>query len=244
MHYRLVSGVQECGLVAGNFSISKKEEKQELIEFEDQLSEMLRIAVFTLLGAQVTLLLGLQDFILILLFFMLVVLLRPLILLILMGDLKKKFTRKDVLLMSFIAPRGLSAAAMIPIIAAAVVSIGATALADKMINIVFMVILLSVLFSTIVAGIGSMKRFQDKKEKDKKEKKPEDDDGKPGKESGEKEETGSVERSEKADETSETEKKEISDKGPGETAKKEDYEDLSYMVEEEKEDKGQQDTGG
>ena len=149
-----------CGLVAGNFSISKKEEKERIIRFEDQLSEMLRISVFTLLGAQVTLLMGLQEFVLIILFFALVVIIRPIFLLSMMGGLKNKFSRLDIVLMSFIAPRGLPAAAMVPIIAAAVISVGQPAMAESIVNIVFMVILLSVLFSTVVAKIGSMERFQ------------------------------------------------------------------------------------
>jgi len=187
-----------CGLVAGNFAFSGKGEKEKIIRFEDQLSETLRISVFTLLGAQVTLLFGLQEFILILLFFLLVVLLRPIFLLSVMGNLRKKFSRLDIMLMSFIAPRGLPAAAMIPIVATAVIAAGQPAAADLMVNIVFMVILLSVLSSTIVAKIGSMERFQHKAEKRVEEEKKEPD--------------------------------------KGENEKKEDYEDLFLMVEEEPED--------
>jgi len=172
-----ILAVAVCGLVAGNFAFSGKGEKEKIIRFEDQLSETLRISVFTLLGAQVTLLFGLQEFILILLFFLLVVLLRPIFLLSVMGNLRKKFSRMDIVLMSFIAPRGLPAAAMIPIVATAVIAAGQPAAADLMVNIVFMVILLSVLGSTIVAKIGSMERFQHKAEKRKEEKKKEPDKG-------------------------------------------------------------------
>ncbi len=164
--------VAVCGLVAGNFSISKKEEKEKIIRFEDQLSEMLRISVFTLLGAQVTLLIGIREMVMIFLFFMLVVILRPIFLLSMMGGLKNKFSRLDVMLMSFIAPRGLPAAAMVPIIAAAAISVGQPAMAETIVNIVFMVILLSVLFSTIVAKIGSMERFQKDHKKTEEEEKP------------------------------------------------------------------------
>jgi len=160
-----------CGLVAGNFSI-RGEKKERIIHFQDQLSEMLRISVFTLLGAQVTLLMGLEEFMLIILFFILVVAARPVFLLSLMGDIKNKFRRKDIILMSLIAPRGLSSAAMIPIVAAAIIAAGQPAVAERMINIVFMVILLTVLFSTIVGGIGSMKRFQDHREHKEREKEP------------------------------------------------------------------------
>ncbi len=161
-----------CGLVAGNFTLRGREDREEILHFQDQFSEMLRISVFTLLGAQVTLLMGLEELFFIMFFFLLVVLIRPVMLLSLMGDLRDKFNRKEILLMSFIAPRGISAAAMIPIVAAAVIAAGQPALADEMVNIVFMVILLTVLLSTVVGAIGSMKRFQEKKEKktEKKEK--------------------------------------------------------------------------
>ncbi|MBN2330252.1 MAG: cation:proton antiporter [Candidatus Aenigmarchaeota archaeon] len=193
-----------CGLVASNFSISKKEDREKIIRFEDQLSEMLRISVFTLLGAQVTLIMGLKEFVLIILFFVLVVILRPLFLLSLMGGLKRKFSRLDIMLMSFIAPRGLPAAAMVPIIAAAVISVGQPAMADTIVNIVFMVILLSVLFSTLVAKIGSMDRFQKgpMKEEEQKEKEKE----------------------------KESPKQEV--------RKKEDYQDLFYMLEEKEDSRG------
>jgi len=154
--------VAVCGLVAGNFAFSKKVEKEGLVQFQDQFSEMLRISVFTLLGAQVTLFLGMTDILLISVFFIMVVVIRPLFLILVMGKTRKEYSRKDVLLMSLVAPRGLSAAAMIPIVAAAAVSAGQPALAGKMINIVFMVILLSVMFSTIVAKIGGMERFNEK----------------------------------------------------------------------------------
>jgi cell volume regulation protein A len=163
-----------CGLVAGNFTLHGRDDKEELLHFEDQFSEMLRIAVFTLLGAQVTILMNMEELATVLIFFVMVVLVRPVMLLFLMGHLKDKFSRRDILLMSFIAPRGLSSAAMIPIVAAAVIAAGMSALATQMVNIVFMVILLSVLFSTIVGKAASIERFsRDGKKKDKKEEKEE-----------------------------------------------------------------------
>ncbi len=162
-----------CGLVAGNFTLHGRGDKDDIIHFQDQFSEMLRISVFTLLGAQVTLLMGMEEFAYILFFFLMVVLVRPVMMLSLMGDLRSKFTKKDLVLLGFIAPRGLSAAAMIPIVAAAIITAGQPALAEKMINIVFMVILLSVLFSTIVGAVASMKRFQGESKKGKEKKKEE-----------------------------------------------------------------------
>jgi len=107
---------------------------------------------------------GLQELLLILVFFMMVVVIRPIFLIAIMGKLRQNFSRKDVLIMSLVAPRGLSSAAMIPIVAGAAITIGNPELAGKMVNIVFMVILLSVLFSSVVAKIGGMERFQDKGE--------------------------------------------------------------------------------
>lgn len=159
-----------CGLVAGNFTMKKMDDKSRIIQFQDQLSEMLRISVFTLLGAQVNLLMPIPEFLLIILFFVLAVVIRPVFIMSLLGELKSKFSRKDFLLMSFIAPRGISAAAMIPIVATAVIAAGQPLIADMLINIVFMVILLSVLFSTLVGGIGSMERFQENKPQHKKPK--------------------------------------------------------------------------
>ena len=72
---------------------------------------------------------------------------------------------------SFIAPRGLSSAAMIPIVAAAVIAAGQTEVANSMVNIVFMVILLSTLFSTVVGMMAKMERFIEEKMQKKKDKK-------------------------------------------------------------------------
>jgi cell volume regulation protein A len=203
--------VAVCGLVAGNFSIHGKEEKEGIIQFQDQFSEMLRIAVFTLLGAQVSLLMTLPEFGLVLAFFLISVASRPLMLLLMMGDLKKKFSTKDILIMSFIAPRGLSSAAMIPILFGAVVTAGRPELGSMMVNAVFLFILMSVVFSSVVAKIAGMEEFPFMKKGKKEGKGAKEKDGK-GKE--EKEESALV--------------KDIFGKG-----------DLSSMIEiENKEDKG------
>ena len=169
-----------CGLVAGNFTLHGREDREELIHFQDQFSEMLRISVFTLLGAQVTLMMSMNEIVMILLFFAMAVLARPIMLLSMLGNMKDKFTKKDILLMSFISPRGLSAAAMIPIVAAAVMGASQPALADKMVNVVFMFIILSVLFSTVVGKAATIGRFQEKdKKKQKKAEGEEDQQAKP-----------------------------------------------------------------
>jgi len=148
-----------CGLIAGNLVLSDKE-KEEVKRFEDQLSEMLRISVFTLLGAQVMLPLDLNQLLLAFAFFLVVFFSRPVFLIPTLGKQRKKFDKKDLILMSFVAPRGLAAAAMAPIVATFLTGIGSPGVGNQMVNIIFLVILFSVLFSTIVALIMSSKRVQ------------------------------------------------------------------------------------
>lgn len=149
-----------CGLIAGNM-ISK--EREQISSFDDQLSEMLRISVFTLLGAQVTLPLSGNLILFSLIFFLIIYFSRPVFLMTTMGKIKKKFSRRDLILMNFVAPRGLSAAAMAPIVAATILAVpnlgNASAVASLIVNLIFLVILYSVLFSTIVGWVISRPRF-------------------------------------------------------------------------------------
>jgi cell volume regulation protein A len=146
-----VLAVAVCGLIAGNMILKNRE---EISEFDDNVSEMLRISIFVLLGAQVFLTVGLNEFLGIFIFFIIVFLVRPLFLIPSLGRMKAKFCRKELLFMSFTAPRGIASAAMIPIISATVVASGSgTSIANDMMNIAFIVILLSILFSTIAAKI-------------------------------------------------------------------------------------------
>jgi cell volume regulation protein A len=154
-----------CGLIVGDMAFPGKKAVER---FDDQFSEMLRIAVFTLLGAQVMLFLTLEEFLMIFVFYLLVFFTRPLILIPLLGKMRGEISRRDFLLMSFVAPRGISAAAMAPIVALAILSVGEPeAVASQVINIIFMVILLSVLFSTIAGkllGRGACKKEEGKQE--------------------------------------------------------------------------------
>ncbi len=141
------------GIIIGNM---KFKEKQEMLAFENQLSEMLRISVFTLLGASVSLFITIQEFMLIVAFFVIVVFSRLVFFFPAIGNMKDKFSRRELILMSFVAPRGLSAAAMAPIVATSVLALGTPAAlfaAPKMMNIIFLVILLSVLFSTGMTAV-------------------------------------------------------------------------------------------
>ncbi len=161
--------VAVCGLIAGNmvFKGSKKKRKEEVKQFDDQLSEMLRISVFTLLGAQVTLPLGSPVMLLAFGFFLIVFLSRPLFLIPSIGKLRMGMCKKELILMNTVSPRGLSSAAMAPIISTAILSIpglaNADAIAGLMVNVIFIVVLLSVLFSTVIAWVMSLDRFKVKK---------------------------------------------------------------------------------
>jgi cell volume regulation protein A len=140
--------VAVCGLIAGSHI---KQNDSEVQKFDDHLSEMLRISVFTLLGAQVTLLIGLEEFLVILMFFLIMFFIRPVFLFPVLGKKRKDFDRREFLLMSFVTPRGLSAAAMAPIVASALIAVGSPDAAGRIMNTIFLVIMFSVLFSTAVA---------------------------------------------------------------------------------------------
>ncbi|MBW1839798.1 MAG: cation:proton antiporter, partial [Deltaproteobacteria bacterium] len=58
-----------CGLIVGDMAFPGKKAVQR---FDDQFSEMLRISVFTLLGAQVMLFLSMEEFLMILVFYLLI----------------------------------------------------------------------------------------------------------------------------------------------------------------------------
>jgi cell volume regulation protein A len=141
--------VAVCGLITGDLVFP---EKREAKVFDDYLSEMFRISVFTLLGAQIMLSMPIQEIISILVFFVVVVLARPLFVLPLLGKERKNMSRHDLLLLCFVAPRGLSAAAMAPIVVTALLTAGQSGIANSIINIIFMVVLLSILFSTLAAA--------------------------------------------------------------------------------------------
>ena len=95
--------------------------------------------------------LNIQEMQTVLMFFLIVFFSRPLFLVPLLGKERKEFTKKDILFLSFVAPRGLPAAAMAPIVATALLTAGQDTIASSIVNIIFLVILLSVLFSTLSA---------------------------------------------------------------------------------------------
>lgn len=143
--------VAVAGLISGN---AIKHRHDDVQMFDDHLSEMLRISVFTLLGAQITLFWNPVEFLMITLFFLIMFFMRPVFLFPALGRSRKKYDRREFLLMSFLTPRGISAAAMAPIVATAMIISGFPLLGDLILRIIFMVILMSVLSSTLVAVIA------------------------------------------------------------------------------------------
>jgi cell volume regulation protein A len=154
-----ILAVAVCGLIVGDMGF---QEKDDVKRFDDHFSEMLRIAVFTFLGAQVTLTFGLSDILPIALFLIAIVLARPIFVNVILGKERKAYTKQEKFVMSFVAPRGIDAAAMAPIVAAALIASGqpaAASAAPSIMNMVVVVIILTVLFSTAMAKFAAGKRF-------------------------------------------------------------------------------------
>ena len=157
-----ILAVAVCGLVSGNISFPENH-REDINKFEGQLSEMLRISVFTLLGAQVMLLFDAGQFLMGFAFFLIVFLARPVFLIPTLGKRRKNLAKRDIIVMSFIAPKGDSETALAPLVAATIAgtgAIGAAATGNQIMNIMFIVILLSILFSTVVALLMSNKKIQ------------------------------------------------------------------------------------
>ncbi len=161
--------VAVAGLIVGDMVFP---EKKDVERFDDHFSEMLRISVFTLLGAQVALALGVWDVIAALLLFAVLVLSRPLLMMPVLRRSGTAYSRRDALLLYLIAPRGISAAAMAPIAGTLIAqtlggSAEAASVSGTINNIVFLMILFSVLLSTVVAKAISSREQKSPKELEK-----------------------------------------------------------------------------
>ncbi len=137
--------VAVAGFIIGNLGFPHKEKARE---FQGEFSDMLRISVFTMLGAQIFLDLNPLLLAVEFLFALLVFVVRPIFVTYLARDFCEDAGYEGSTLLKFVAPRGIAAAAMAPI--------AAVALGDELImNLVFMVIFFSVLLSSIVANLVS-----------------------------------------------------------------------------------------
>lgn len=137
--------VAVSGFIVGNLGFPYKEKVRE---FHSEFSDMLRISVFTLLGAQIFL--DLNPYLLLteFLFAVLVFVIRPIFITYLARDFGREAGYEGFTLLKLMGPRGISAAAMAPI--------AAVALGDELImNLVFMVIFFSVLLSSVTAKLVS-----------------------------------------------------------------------------------------
>ena len=147
--YGLVEAVGGSGMLAaavsgciiGNTAFAHKKATER---FHSEISDMLRIAIYTLLGAQVFLDLNPLLILAEIIFVVLVFAVRPIFITFLARDVEADY--ESMTLLKWVAPRGISAAAMAPIVAIALGN-------QQIMNIVFMVILFSVLFSTVTANL-------------------------------------------------------------------------------------------
>ncbi len=147
--------VAVSGFIIGNLGFPHKDRVRE---FQSEFSDMLRISVFTLLGAQIFL--DLNPFLLAVefLFALFVFVVRPIFVTYIAREFSKDVGFEGFTLLKFASPRGISAAAMAPI--------AAVALGDKLImDLVFVVIFFSVLMSSIVANLVSTGKVVTIKEK-------------------------------------------------------------------------------
>ncbi|MBI4175665.1 MAG: cation:proton antiporter [Candidatus Aenigmarchaeota archaeon] len=139
-----------CGLIVGNTVFP---EREEVRRFDDHISEMLRISVFTLFGAGVALFVTLEQVWLAFLFFLVVFLSRILYLIPILGKERKEMSRKDMLLLAFAAPKGIESAATAPIVAASLIAAGQGGPAGIIINVVILVMIFTIIASTIVVRV-------------------------------------------------------------------------------------------
>ena len=163
-----ILAVAVCGLIVGNMTFR---EKEGVKRFDDLLTNLFRISIFTFLGAQAALFVTLNDIILALMFFGIIILARLLIMMTMLGKKRKEMSRRDLALVSLVGTaKGLDAAATAPIVAAALLATDNVGVAASIVNIVIMIILISVLFSSAIAYVlgrkGPEKGMQAVEEKD------------------------------------------------------------------------------
>jgi cell volume regulation protein A len=145
-----ILAVAVCGLITGNLIFP---DKQDVRHFDDQFSEMLRISIFALFGAQIMLTFNIAQIQTVLILFLLLFFSRPVF--VIPSVKRLGLSRREKIIMCFVAPRGTSEAAMAPIAAAALVAAGQQSIATDIINVIFMLVILSVVFSTGTAWFFS-----------------------------------------------------------------------------------------
>ena len=154
--------VAVAGFIIGNLVFPHKEAVRE---FHGEFSEMLRISVFTLLGAQVAL--NLNPYLLIVefLFALLVFFIRPIFIIGIAKDLKNEMDYESNSIVKYLAPRGISAAAMAPLAAGAIATGN-----NEIMNIIFTAVFFTLLFNTIFVNLVNSHKiitYRDRYEKTK-----------------------------------------------------------------------------
>ena len=154
--------VAVAGFIIGNMVFPHKEAVRE---FHDEFSEMLRISVFTLLGAQIALDLNPYLILVEFLFALLVFFIRPIFVIFLTRDLKEEMDYESMSLIKYLAPRGIAAAAMAPIAAGAIATGN-----QEIMNIIFTAVFFTLLFNTVVVNLinsGKMMIYKERYERTK-----------------------------------------------------------------------------
>jgi NhaP-type Na+/H+ or K+/H+ antiporter len=141
-----------CGLMVGNMTFR---DRDDVKSFEDNFWEMLRISVLAMLGAEVALFMNWGQFAMALVFFAIVFFSRPLIVIPILGKTRNRMNIKDLVILSFIAPRGTDSAAIAPLVVAALVAAGSAGIATTIMNITVIIIILSILSSALIAVLAS-----------------------------------------------------------------------------------------
>ncbi len=137
--------VAVAGFIIGNIVFPHKDSVRE---FHDEFSEMLRISVFTLMGAQIALNLNPYLILVEFLFALLVFFIRPIFVIFLTRNQKEHMDYESMTIIKFLAPRGISAAAMAPLAAGAIATGN-----QEIMNIVFTAVFFTLLFNTILINL-------------------------------------------------------------------------------------------
>ncbi|MFO7872051.1 MAG: cation:proton antiporter [Candidatus Undinarchaeales archaeon] len=165
-----ILAVAICAIILGNMKIPFK---KDIGGFEDSLSIMLNISVFTLLGAQISLM-AVPGILMkeLLLIGALIFIIRPAFSV--FALINEQMDLKEILLVSFTGPRGAACAAIAAIPLSIAVKEGLTSFipeAEIILITAFMAVLLTILSSTIFGLIFSKYKEDQEEEKEKEAKK-------------------------------------------------------------------------
>ncbi|MDP6704309.1 MAG: cation:proton antiporter, partial [archaeon] len=149
-----ILAVAICAIILGNRNIPFK---KDILKFEDSMSTILTISVFTLLGAQIDLILESAILLKSLLFIIITIfVVRPIMTYTILY--KDKVPKRDLFLIAFTGPRGAASAAVAAMPIAYAAQYGAEAFvteAQTILLVTFLVILATLFSSTVVDYVYS-----------------------------------------------------------------------------------------